>query len=539
MKRRAVCLFLILALLFAPALSGCRSAVPGPPRLSGLMADEAQLDRLTEGRTEDPDLISALSCNGLALLRAGGDYYYSMIEDDPDGMDPVVEAGGDRPLQLAFAQRTLDGQTLRSGEGLPFLAYSDSAYCKGILYMTTLPVMEITVTAPDESGSFEVLDREEREARMVLFDNRAARSDGDRFCRSSLTIRIRGNTSAVLPKLSYRLSLFRNSGGKQRSNDMDLLGLRSDDDWILYANGGDSERIRTCLCNNLWYGSCADNNALGVRPGVECRYVELLMNGQYMGLYALSYPLDKKQVGLPDGGFYYRGVSYLETTKEMLRRAKDETVVGGWELRYPSGEDAEGRACWARLADFFAHFYDAAENAGHTWFRKHVDQDNFIDLHLFLSLAAAMDNYYKNNNVIAYPQADGSWCYLMAPWDLDLTMGQDYSAEEPWRIAPERISPDREYNPWPRNVVRMMEGRDFQQAMRARWQTLRAGDWSDEALSALLDEYEAQIYGSGAMARERERWPDAPASEDLSELRTWLRARLAYLDGCFGAGSEP
>ena len=129
----------------------------------------------------------------------------------------------------------MDEQTLRSGEGLPFLAYTDGAFCKGTLFLTTLPVMEITVTAPDESGSYEVLDREKREARMVLFDNRAALSDGDRFCRSSLTIRIRGNTSAVLPKLSYRLSLFRDSGGKQRSNHMDLLGLRSDEDWILYC----------------------------------------------------------------------------------------------------------------------------------------------------------------------------------------------------------------------------------------------------------------------------------------------------------------
>ena len=136
--------------------------------------------------------------------------------------------------------------------------------------------------------------------------------------------------------------------------------------------------------------------------------------------------------------------------------------------------------------------------------------------------------------MIAYPQEDGSWRYLLAPWDLDLTMGHESSAETQWRISDELNPPDREYNPWPLPARRMLDlSSDFRQAMLARWRELRAGEWSDAALSALLDRYEQQIYGSGAMARERERWPDSPGSEDLSQLRNWLQARLAYLDGYY------
>ncbi len=507
----------------------------GASHLSDLMLDAAQLDRLTEGRAEDPGLISKFLCNGYELTSAGGDFYYSIVEGNRAAMDPVVEVLGERPLKLAFARRALDAQTLRSGDGLRFIAYSDTAYCSGTLFPTTLPVMSINVTEPDESGSCEVLDRTLRDAEMVLFDNRATIPATARFSHSSLTIRIRGNTTAVLPKQSYRLSLFAVSiGNHRRHNDLPLLGMRADEDWILYSAGNDCERIRNCLSNNLWYKSGAAQNAPGIRLGVECRYVELLMNGKYMGLYSLMFPLDKKQVRLPDDGFYYRGASYKDTTSEMLHQAIDARIVGGWELRAPSGADAKGRACWTCLADYFDHINHNIDDTYAAWFADRLDTENVVNLHLFLSLVDGRDNYFKNNNVIAYPQPDGSWRYLVAPWDLDLTMGHVFSPETAWRISPELTSPDREYNPWSLPAHHMIAlSPEFRRTILDRWRELRAGEWSDEALSALLDDYERQIYASGAMARERARWPDAPTSEDLSQLRSWLQARLNYLDSYY------
>ena len=537
MRRRTVRILAILFVSFAVLAAllffhGFRSR---PAHLSDLMVDEAQFTRLAESRAEDPALVSAFLCNGFEAPAAGCDFYYSIIEGDPTGMDPVVEARGDCSLKLAFLRRALDGQTLRSGGGLPFIAYSDNAYCAGTLYPTTLPVMRITVTEPDQNGSYDITDRVYRDAEMLLFDNRAAIPATSRYSRSDLTLRVRGNTTAVLPKQSYRLSLFQvSTGNHRRHNDLPLLGMRADEDWILYSAGSDCERIRNTLSNNLWYSTGAAENARGVTLGVECRYVELLMNGQYMGLYSLMYPLDKKQISLPDDGFYYRGASYQQTTIEMLNQATDAPAVGGWELRYPSRAAAKGRACWTGLASYYEYIYTVQDMNYCVWFDKSLDTQNIVNLHLFLSLIDGRDNYYKNNNVIAYPQDDGSWRYLLAPWDLDLTFGHEFSPDTRWRISEELSAPDRAYNPWPLPANRMISlSPEFRHTVLDRWHELRASEWSDEALSALLDEYEQQIFGSGAMARERERWPDAPSSEDLSQLRAWLRARLAYLDGYF------
>ena len=532
MRRRTVCILAILAISLA-ALAGLlffRGPGSGSGRLSRRMTDEASFDRLTEGRAEDPDLVSEFLCNGVVLPGGDGAFYYSMREGDT--MDPVVEVRGREALTLTFARRSLDAQTLRGGEGLPFIACSKTAYCTGVLYLTSLPVMSITVTEPDAAGSYEIYDRIDRDAKMLLYDNRAGVPDTARINSSETTIRIRGNTSAVLPKQSYRLSLFTVSTGlHRRHNNLSLLGMRADEDWILYSGGTDSEHIRNALSNNLWFQSCAANNFLGVKPGVECRFVELVMNGRYMGLYTLMYPLDKKAVSLPDDGFYYRGASYAETTAEMLSRAKDERIVGGWELRYPAS--TAGRNCWECLRDYFANIYTHEEDADLNWYWSRLDRNNVIDLHLFLTLLNGRDNYYKNNNVLVYPVAS-TYYDLLAPWDLDLTWGHDYSADSDWRIASELTPPDQYYNPWSLPGSRMAAlSPDFRAMMLARWHELRQGEWSDAALSALFDSYEQQVFGSGAMARDQARWPDAPHARDLSELRDWTGARLVYLDGYF------
>ena len=223
MRRRTVRILAILfvslaALAVLLAFHGFGSR---PAHLSDLMLDEAQFARLTEGRAEDPSLVSTFLCNGFELPAAGGNYYYSIVDGDRTGMDPVAEARGEGALKLAFARRALDAQTLRSGDGFRFIAYNDGAYCTGVLYPTTLPVMQITVTEPDEDGSYEIYDRENRDAQMLLYDNRSTIPATSRFSQSALTIRIRGNTTGLLPKKSYRLSLFSVSTGEhRRHNDL-------------------------------------------------------------------------------------------------------------------------------------------------------------------------------------------------------------------------------------------------------------------------------------------------------------------------------
>lgn len=530
--RALVLLGVTLAGLFL--VVGARGCGSGASRLTACMV--GNLSAVTDGRREEPGLLSELRCGDYALPCAGMDFYYSVPADDPRGMDPVVEALGGQRLSLAFAQQQVNEAFLRSGEPLTFAVYTDTAYSIGRLYFTTLPTVSITVTEPDSAGSYDILDRVERAARMSLFDNRAGVPAGRRVINSDTTIRIRGASSAYTPKKSYRLSLFTTSlGNNHRKNKQNLLGLRTDEDWILYSAGGDSERIRNTFFNNMWYRDCAADNSLGVRLGVECRYVEVLMNGQYMGLYTLMYPLDDQQVQVPDDGFYYRAVSYADTSPDMFADPGDADTVGAWELHGPAANTVTGAARWAPLVDYMNNIghYDGGDFE--LWAGSTLDARNIIDLHLFLSLIQGEDNYYKNNNIIAYPEGDGTFRLLLAPWDLDLTWGNRHNSEEEWMVSPYAITPEKEFHAlWALPADRWISvSPTFRAQMLERWRDLRSGPWSDAALCADMDIYEAMIYGSGAMARDRLRWPTAPASEDLSAFRAYGLRRVEVLDSYF------
>ncbi len=524
---------LALALLLGSTGYGTTAA-----RLSQITVSEETFSALTENLTEQPDLISQLRCNDFVLPGGADNYYYSMLEGDELAFDPIVQATGRQKLQIAFTEQKLDEAFLCRGGGLPFVAYSDSAFARGTLYFTTLPTISIDVTEPDSSGSLEIYDRVNRLAKFDLFDNRKNVPTNARRVHSETLIRIRGASSSYQPKQSYRLSLSTLSlGDHRRSNFRGLLGMREDEDWILYAGGSDPERLRNSFCNNLWYQTGAENNGLGACLGVECRYVELVLNGQYMGLYTLMYPLDAKQVSLPENGFYYRAISYDQPSEDTFRDAKEEIELGGWELRYPA--NAHGYETWACLEDYLNHTLHETREDFASWFSETLDEENIISLQLFLSLVQGMDNYYKNNNLLAYPQADGSYRCLLAPWDFDLTFGNQYSPDNEWKSLPYAISPDQKFKAWTLPATRMSAiSPAFWQKLCADYQAYRQGAWSETALMELLDAYEADIYFSGAMAREHDRWPTAPYAENLDEFRAYLSARLQYLDHYFAEEAQ-
>ena len=168
-------------------------------------------------------------------------------------------------------------------------AYNDSFYHEYALVCTTLPLMNI------ESDT-QVGD-EDVPVHMTLFDNR--KGAAQRLTQSDGDMHIRGGSTRTYPKKGYKLSLTKESlGNNVRLNKVSLLGMRQDDDWILYAAYNDPEKIRNVFSSVLWKNTCAMDNAFGIDNGMEYRYVELFLNGEYWGLYALGYPIDDLQLSI-------------------------------------------------------------------------------------------------------------------------------------------------------------------------------------------------------------------------------------------------
>ena len=90
-------------------------------------------------------------------------------------------------------------------------------------------------------------------------------------------IEVRGSSSQSFPKKSYGFESWDASGD---SIDTAFLGMPSESDWILNANYTDKSFLRNVMAYQVWQN-------MG-HYATRYRFVELILNSQYQGIYIFS-----------------------------------------------------------------------------------------------------------------------------------------------------------------------------------------------------------------------------------------------------------
>lgn len=494
-------------------------------RLENYILDEQTYDQLMSERQEcDGLLLKGLVFGGEDLFydRMSHTFYYSVPEGDKQGYNPVVslrEMGEE--IKFAIYEERITDELIQNGRKMACMAYDDTNYEPYTLVVTTLPVMSI------EAAGY--MSDDDVEMEMTLFDNRA--DVGVRVWQSKGTIARRGRTTRSYEKTGYKLVL---------SDKLSLLGMRRDDDWVLYAGYNDQEKIRNVFSCNLWKNSCAKNNSFGIDNGVEYRYAELLINGMYEGLYALGYRIDDKQMRVDaaaDNGCVYKKVNFHS---EFPITLTEEGTVPDYEISSRLVSKEQEQEKWQALYDFYDGLWQHRDDD--SWLMDSIDIDNSIDMHLFLNLVQGVDNVdgplIKNMYITAKKTGQGKVRYLYTPWDLDITWGNSWLFEAHNYTIPYDLAPEDQVIWESGSLYQLLcnENREIMERYRRRYQELRAGVWSDQAILEQLDEYEAQIFDSGAYVREQERWTGGSyvaAKTRLSDFKRYVLARLAAMDRSF------
>ena len=104
-----------------------------------------------------------------------------------------------------------------------------------------------------------------------------------------ITIEKRGNSSQDQEKPPYRFETVTDDGN---NNNVQLLGLPEENDWVLYAPWSDKSLIRNVLIYEL-------SNDMG-RYAPRTRFIELYINEAYKGVYVLMEKIkrDKNRVAI-------------------------------------------------------------------------------------------------------------------------------------------------------------------------------------------------------------------------------------------------
>ena len=366
-----------------------------------------------------------------------------------------------------------------------------------------------------------------------------------------IAIELRGSISQGFPKKCYAFET-RDEQGANRN--VSLLGLPPENDWILYGAYNDKTLMRNTLTLNLL-------RDMG-HSASRTRYCELILNGDYRGLYVLMERIKPDRARIPIEKLAGADTAGDALTGGYIIKIDKETGLetDGWTSPCPPHDDAWQRVRYQydhprpdRIApeqseyiQQFMHAFEALmKSTSYTdpWegYYDWVKLSSFVDGLIVTELCKNVDGYrlsaflHKNRDSI-----DGR--LVMGPlWDFNLAFGNAnfYAAWEPvgWQVE---FQDERDPYPIPFWWQCFRSDPVFQNRLACRWAELRSTFLQTDALLDRLAALENEI--RAARVRNFERWPiigthvwgnwfvGETYEEELDYLREWLLARLAWLD---------
>ena len=346
--------------------------------------------------------------------------------------------------------------------------------------------------------------------------------------------KIRGTSSQQYDKKSYRVELWADETGTLMA-DTTFLGLRSDDDWNLEAMWAQPLRLRDKVANELWmemYQLPYAESEPDARPGIRMVYADLFINDEYLGVYALTERMDRKQLGLRKYNGDIRGVLYkgngpgAPTFDSLPDYDNTQDTWDNYEWVYPNESDTAIN--WNHLYSFTNFVMNASDNVFYSQYSAQFDTDNAINYYLFINSLMAMDNMGRNLFLARYKKSS---TYMYLPWDLDAIWGLDTDGNKTYNTAGLKT------NGFFDRLMQDCNENGFVAIAQTRYNALRNDILTTEHIMEMVQNQYDALVESGAYEREHEAWPDFTVDENqLTYLREWLDDRFSYLDDEINAG---
>ncbi len=474
----------------------------------------------------------------------------------PDDGSPIAEG----PLEITESTR-VRAQLIRDGEPGPVWSTAWLLTDPDLeAFSSNLPVVVMESFGHDidvESGS--EADRPSwprREVYAAFFDasdTERAAIGGTPDHLGRCGVRVRGNSSQILPKKQYSLETW-----DEDDDDIDvaLLGMPAESDWVFHAPYGDKSLMR----NHLAYSW---TRALG-QHAMRSRPIEVIFDQ------------DDLRVGWDDYLGVYTFIEKIKRSEERVDVANlgpehddEPEISGGYILKHDIPDDDEERWRTSAGRGGFIHVDPDGEDiteAQHDWllsyldgfeeelfeqpdgdWRAYIDQDSFIHYHLFTEALKNADSSYASR----YWHKDREGPLVAGPiWDWNVSMGatSDWDCFEPTGFHYLEVP-----HFW---YAELLEDPDLEAAWLERWWELRADLLSTDTLLYEIDTTAALL--AEAQARNFERWPvlgeyieelphvNWPGWEDRDSyeaevdwMKDWLETRLDWLDAELAEGGLP
>lgn len=348
------------------------------------------------------------------------------------------------------------------------------------------------------------------------------------FYTGNILIDGRGNTSWHHEKRPYNLDLV---GSDWETNiGTALLGMPSGEEWCLIAFWEDRSLMRFQIASYM------GQFMTGMSWVPRNRYVEVWINNDYRGLYALTEKIqrDKNRVDVKklnesntnlSGGYILEGSTpdkLKPLDQEVQFRTAQDDINFTFKYPKPKNVTTEQRAWIKNYLDEFESVlrqpnFDDPVNG----YPKYINDESFIDWTILYELSKGCDNLF-HASIFVHKDRDGK-LNMSSPWDFDLSYGNSgiFSIEGTW------IRSHRWFNRLYRDPVYAQKFNDRFIELMPLFNSI------PEVISANFE----QLESSGALDREYERYPailNEYSNKDGNRLSPWsYKGHAQYLSEWF------
>ncbi len=380
------------------------------------------------------------------------------------------------------------------------------------------------------------------DAGMEIFEMPGSSASGERerVYDGRIGIELRGTSSLGWPKKQYGVET-RDAYGK--GENVSLLGLPEEEDWILNAPYTDRSALRDVLAYTL-------AREMG-RYASRFRYCELTLNGLYQGVYILMEKIkrDGQRVDIAklspqdnDGdavtGGYILKFDYLDADEEGFYGIDNPSGSFLYIHVYPDAGDITPSQ--RGYIQAFIRSFESVMQAPHVsdsldGYAAYIDVASFVDYLLLTEITNNIDGYIRSCYMHKDRDSRGGKLTMGPVWDFNYSMGAAHERggrfADGWRIHRNNV---------PSWWHVLISDTAFTVRLGARWAELRSTLLDEQRLASWIDSVTQVI--RPALTRDHALWRsfdtyiwlDAWRSRSIDEeadfLKTWLRDRMRWID---------
>ncbi len=421
-----------------------------------------------------------------------------------------------------------------------------------VVFMSSdLPIMII-----DTEGAEDIPDEPKIAAHMKLISKGAGQknlvTDDGNIYDGRISIEIRGSSSAQLfPKKGYGFETQLEDGS---NNNIELLGMPAENDWVLHGPYSDKSLMRNALAY-IFAGEIMD-----YAPRV--RHLEMVINGEYQGIYLLTEKIkrDKNRVDIskltPEdtsgdqltGGFIVK-VDKFTGNSTGWPSSFPYSVGSGSHLYIYHDPKFEELAPVQReyIEDFIFDFESVMDSPDFkdslSGYSQWIDEDTFIEGYFINEISKNVDAYRLSTYLYKDRDSIDSRLKFGPVWDFNLAFGNaDYcegGSFRGWSHEFNNVCPGDGYK-IPFYWEKLLDDERIIKKIQTRWTDLRQNKFSNinlcqkvDSLALLLDESQERNFNKWGTLGEYI-WPNGAVQytyeQEVSYLKNWLINRAQWMD---------